>query len=229
MTAASAIRAGRAAAENLMVDACSVSRSTAPVYTGRCRLQVASVRPPNVAGGVETFAWSVLDLLAHLPVSAPDLFDGDTLVVTASEMNAHLVGKAFRVRAMITPKSFETKRTVVLSQVAETFLGDSLVVLRATVGTDAYGNRVLDWTAPTATTVPAQVQPISSAENLNADTRDQTITRYEAWVGPTTDVTARDRVQYAGLTLAVDGEPLLVKDTSGVPHHKTFTMTVSRG
>lgn len=229
MTAASTLRAGRSLAENLMVDSCAVSRAGVQVYSGKCRMQVASVRPPNVEAGVQAFTWSILDLLAQLPVSAPDLLDGDTLVVTASVMNQHLVGRSFRVRAMITPKSFETKRTAVLSQVSQTFLGDSIVLLRAPVVTDAYNNRTLDWDNATATTLPAQVQPLNSSENLGAGDRDQTVTRYEVWVAPDTDVLARDRVEYGGLLLAVDGEPLLVKDTSGTPHHKTFTMTASRG
>lgn len=231
MTAISTLRAGRAAAEALMVDTCTITRAGAGVvvYRGKCRMQTATARPPQVEAGMQTYAWNVLDLLAHLPVVAPDLLDGDQLTVTSSVMNPHLTGRTLRVRAMITPKSFETKRIAVMSQISATFLPDTITVLSAPVITDAYGNRVLDWANPTRTTVAALVQPTSSTEALGTGDRDQVVSHFQVWVEPDTAVSARDRIEWSGLTLSVDGEPQPVTDTSGVPHHKVFTATISKG
>lgn len=228
MSASSSLRAGRALAESLMVDRCVVTRRGVQVYSGRCRAQTRTARM-TVNQGLERYFWNIDDALVQMPMSAPDMLDGDLIVITASELNPHLVNRTLRVGAFVPEKSHETKRVVICTTLIETYLGDSIVVLRATVTTDAYGNRVTDWADATATTVLARVEPTSSSENQGARERDQVITRYEVWVNPDADVIASDRVQYAGLTLAVDGEPLLVKDSSGTPHHKTFTMTASKG
>lgn len=88
---------------------------------------------------------------------------------------------------------------------------DTIVIVRA--GTDAgrYGDSRPDWTTATRTTVDGvSVQPTAGNTETADGTRDSTTT---TWVGFTAmdsgdlDITATDRVEYAGLTLEVYGVP----------------------
>lgn len=116
MTLAGTLTAGRAAAEALMVDACTITRSggapvfnpatgayTAPadveVYDGKCRVQVSDAineQSPEFGGREVTLQQAVVSV----PVSGTGVAVGDTVTVTASEHDPELVGVVYRVLAL---------------------------------------------------------------------------------------------------------------------------------
>lgn len=120
MSAAEAVLAGRAAAEALMVDSCTITRpgevvtdpdtgdvtnSTTIVYAGRCKVQSknSATSSPEAGGAVFT----VVSRQVHIPANAADVLDGDVVTVTASALNSFTVGKQYRVEGY-TPDTFET-------------------------------------------------------------------------------------------------------------------------
>jgi hypothetical protein len=123
VTASEALARGRALAETLMVDTCTVTResaaftnpdtgqqtiSTATVYTGRCKVQhrtSGGARDEDVAEA----NLLMLRLSVHLPVSATGVRTGDIITVTASVGDAELVGRRFIVREL-AHKSMATAR-----------------------------------------------------------------------------------------------------------------------
>lgn len=116
MTASSALLAGRVAAERLMLDTCTIHDGSGgfdpesgeptlgePIYSGRCK--VATYEPyernPEAAGGTLTIQrYSV-----HVPVARtetdyrPD--EGHVVTITAAESDPHLVGREYRVVALL--------------------------------------------------------------------------------------------------------------------------------
>lgn len=87
---------------------------------------------------------------------------------------------------------------------------DTVVIVRPATTTDRYGNTVLDWDAATRTSVPGvSVQPDTQAE-ADDGTRDTTQSTW--WLrtpidAGDLDIAPTDRVEHAGLTLEVDGDP----------------------
>ena len=110
-TAAAATLAGRRHAEALMVDACTVTQRTgvgtlnettgavttptATVYTGKCRVQSAQPQP-RTAEVVERTA-TMQGLTVSIPVSATAVRVGAVVQITASALDAELVGSRFLV------------------------------------------------------------------------------------------------------------------------------------
>ena len=113
MSAQSATLAGRAAAESLMLDTCTITRrggertwdeesgtytdaEPTTVYEGRCKVQTRNVSVSEVDAGereVGVLAWEV-----HLPVVGSEgVRRGDTVTVTAAVFDAALVGRVFTV------------------------------------------------------------------------------------------------------------------------------------
>ena len=110
----------RAAAESLMVDACTIERpgepvtdpetgnvtpSMTPVYSGKCKVasKDSSVATPDVAGA----SFVVVSRQVHVPAGVADIRDGDVVTVTASLLNPFGVGKQYRVEGF-EPDSFDT-------------------------------------------------------------------------------------------------------------------------
>lgn len=109
MSASSATMRGRRKAESLMIDSCLVERSTGEVtdpvtgvvsegwetvYTGVCKVQGRQAQAASpVAGG---HAFTVEQLMIHLPVNAQSRLDDRVTIVTAS-MDPDLVGATFRL------------------------------------------------------------------------------------------------------------------------------------
>jgi hypothetical protein len=132
MSATSATLAGRAAAERLMVDTCTITRvtggssdpetgvrteTTTAVYTGKCRVQQ---RPIVRAGGRHDVGEaSVVDVnyTLQLPMSVTTVLVEDRAVVTASALDPALVGRAFRVASQAA-KTHATMRRFDLLEVA---------------------------------------------------------------------------------------------------------------
>ena len=120
MSAAEAVLAGRREAEALMIDTCTITRSGEPVtdpstgvvsngsvqvYAGKCKVQSkdASTATPDAAGA----SFTVVSRQVHIPANTADVKDGDVVTITASALNAHTVGKQYRVEGF-TPDTFET-------------------------------------------------------------------------------------------------------------------------
>lgn len=96
MSALSATRRGRRAAERLMIDRCEIVRNgepvTAPdgsvttpetvVYSGRCKLQSRSPWPSTPDAGMHT--WTIVTTEIHLPATTTGVRSGDTVRVTRS-------------------------------------------------------------------------------------------------------------------------------------------------
>lgn len=82
----------------------------------------------------------------------------------------------------------------------------TVTVVRAPEGFDAEGNSSTDWSSAERMTVQGQVEPAASSENR--DNRDQVSTTYLVRLPPRTDVAARDRLEWNGMTLEVTSDPL---------------------
>lgn len=126
MSLEGAISRGRSLAERLMVDACSIARptgestgaggvitpTTSAVYTGKCRLQV---RQETGAGQTVGEAFIIVQRLElQLPMTAPEVFEGDRVTMTASALDPQLVGKEYVVRDVVRKTHLTSRRVTVL-------------------------------------------------------------------------------------------------------------------
>jgi hypothetical protein len=127
---AAALARGRAAAQALMVDTCTITRVTGTttdkdtgvvtetvteVYTGRCRVQQGTTGQGNRLDPGETSV-VLLRLEAQLPMSVVGLAEGDVLTVTASPHDGDLVGRRFRIHDL-AHKTHATARRVLVTEV----------------------------------------------------------------------------------------------------------------
>lgn len=129
MSAATAVLAGRRMAEALMVDACTIRHPTGTtsddttgqvtptyttVYTGKCRVQqtVPVSKPADVG---EAHVW-LQRLALQVPMSVTGIASDDLVTITASVLDADLVGRPFRVREL-GHKTHMTARRVQLEEV----------------------------------------------------------------------------------------------------------------
>lgn len=121
-------RLGRLRAESLMVSTCTIDRPGTPtegpggvitvpytgVYSGKCRIKPGAPHGERVEIGEAGRV--VARTLAWLPVSAPDVLEGDRLTITANAADTNLIGKTFRVRA-VARSSTPTRTEVELIEV----------------------------------------------------------------------------------------------------------------
>jgi len=129
MTAGSTLLRGRKAAEALMVDACTVTRitgetvtttgaiinTTAPVYAGKCRIQVRTRERLGGSGREIGEAYVIVSRLElHLPMTVPDILEGDLVVITASLYDPNLVNRPFTVRDSINKTHLTSRRITIL-------------------------------------------------------------------------------------------------------------------
>lgn len=130
MSAGSALLRGRNLVERLMVDTCTIVRTTgqtvgaggvitpttATVYSGKCRVVV---RTRERLGGSWTDVGEEMRVVSRLelqvPISAAELFEADKVTITASAYDPQLVGKQYSVRD-IMHKSFLTSRRVTITE-----------------------------------------------------------------------------------------------------------------
>jgi hypothetical protein len=102
-------------------------------------------------------------------------------------------------------------------------LGSHTVTVVRPAGKDRFSGDRLP--GQTQTTVPGCfVQPRGSRGQIGAsseqtDMRDQVITDLVAYLPAGVDITATDRVSFAGKTYQVDGDPSRWADSHGVQHH----------
>ena len=111
MSAASAVLAGQVAAERNMVDTCTVqpvagvSDSTGlpvlgtAVYTGKCKVQTYEPQESNPQAGGATY--TVQRYAVHVPVGAFVPVIGHVVTITAAALDAGLVGRKYRVVALL--------------------------------------------------------------------------------------------------------------------------------
>jgi hypothetical protein len=124
-----ALLRGRAAAEALMVDACTIQHRTgqttdgelgrvtptyATVYTGKCKIQraAAAVSPTDVGQA----SLLVGQLEVHVPASVTGVVGDDRVTITASVLDPALVGAVYTVRG-IPEKTFLTARRLAVIEV----------------------------------------------------------------------------------------------------------------
>jgi len=128
MTATDAALRGRASAESLMLDACTVQRPGTPVtdpdgavstplaevYTGRCKVQQTISQASNPSAGGHQF--TVQDSRVDFPVMAGPLAVDDVVTMTASVLDPQLVGRVFRVTELFH-KSYATAQRTRVSEI----------------------------------------------------------------------------------------------------------------
>jgi len=103
------------------------------------------------------------------------------------------------------------------------FANDTLTVLRPTTAEDAHGEGVANWATASETTVRnCSVQPGPSQEFLAS--RDTVSIDYTAFVPPSSDVRATDRIRYEGDTYTVVGQPLKWNSPLGSLSHLVIAM-----
>lgn len=125
MSAVSALRAGRKAAERLMVDAVQIARvstdldewgNAAPpavVYEGKAKVQTFEpYESQRESGGASVIQqrYSV-----HVPWDAGPFRVGDVVTVTAAALSAHAVGAEYRV-AGLHEKSLQTSQRLLVDE-----------------------------------------------------------------------------------------------------------------
>lgn len=131
MSAASAVARGRVFALRLMVDACTITRvtgettdlqtgqvtkTTSTIYAGPCRVQqltAGGVARPATVGEAQRFQQP---LTVQVPMSVTGVQSGDVVTVTASVLDADLVGRSFWVREL-AHKSHLTARRLGIEEV----------------------------------------------------------------------------------------------------------------
>lgn len=127
MSVLSATLRGRAAAEALMVDACTVTRKTgettgaggvitptvSTLYTGKCRVQVAAKTPGHGQDVGE--AYLVVERhQVQLPMTVVGLQEGDRITITASALDPDLVGRVYSVHDVLRKTHLTSRRLTVL-------------------------------------------------------------------------------------------------------------------
>jgi hypothetical protein len=128
MSATTAVLAGRRAAEALMVDACTIQRVTgtstndttgvvtptySTIYAGKCRVQqIVPVSKPADIGQAQVW---LQRLELQVPISVTGIASDDLVTITASLLDADLVGRTFRVREL-GHKTHLTARRVQLEE-----------------------------------------------------------------------------------------------------------------
>lgn len=125
------ITRGRVAAEALMIDSVVVTRVTATftnaetgvitptttvVYAGKCKVQQGGV-PSGQSKDLGQASIQVSRLQLHLPVSATGVAVDDVATITASPLDASLVGRRFTIRA-VAHKTYLTARRCDVEEVA---------------------------------------------------------------------------------------------------------------
>lgn len=80
---------------------------------------------------------------------------------------------------------------------------DQATRVRAPIVSGPYGNNQRDWVNATRITRPAEIQPVSSTEDVV--NQQQTVTRWRMF-WPEADLEATDRIEWDGQTYEIDGE-----------------------
>lgn len=133
VNAGPALARGRAAAESLMVDACTIRRriseATDPltgvvtptystVYTGACKVQQSTLGAASAPADPGEASVRLVAYTLHLPVAtSTGLRDGDEATITSSAHDPDLVGRVFTIVGS-AGKSYATARRLEVQEVA---------------------------------------------------------------------------------------------------------------
>lgn len=126
MSAAGIAARGRAAAERIMTDTCTITRPAATgtlnpttgqvvktattIYTGKCRVKAEAGTSVGDVGAGETAAARVTPIVS-IPLSAATVHSGDRVLVSASS-DDELDGKALLVRAVAVGTFLTARRLI---------------------------------------------------------------------------------------------------------------------
>lgn len=119
------VKAGRSAAEALMVDTCNITAGVAgqvydaasdsyvtPAgaarYSGPCRVRPGRAGGREVEAGAATVA--LWQYVVSVPMSVATIEDDDVVTVTASALDPSLVGKRLRVREVVRGSHVTARR-----------------------------------------------------------------------------------------------------------------------
>lgn len=129
---APALARGRAAAESLMVDTCTITRTTgestnddtgvvtlttSAIYTGRCRIQQSQLGADSTPADPGEAYVRLVAFELQLPMSVTGLRVGDVATITASALDPDLVGRAFNILGL-AHKTHATARRLQVQEVA---------------------------------------------------------------------------------------------------------------
>lgn len=106
-------------------------------------------------------------------------------------------------------------------------LYDTVTRRRAALVAGPYGSQTLDWPNATSVVYRAEVQPVSSTEDVVNQQR--TVTRWRLFLGPDADLLATDRIEWDGGTFEVDGEVERWKRRGVLHHLEAVLMRVQGG
>lgn len=130
--ALAALRRGRRAAEALMLDQCTVTRTSGPagplnpetgtrtpaptttVYAGRCKVQTHEPHESRPQSGGHVF--TVQRYAVHLPISTSAVQIGDRIEVTAAVVDPQLAGRHYEVTGTMH-KSLATAQRLLVEEV----------------------------------------------------------------------------------------------------------------
>lgn len=101
-----------------------------------------------------------------------------------------------------------------------------VVIVNPRLGTDRYGNEVKDWFAATRT--PSQAWVAQRTASEIRDGREALVSSWTIMLPADTDISGLSRVEWAGRTFEVDGEPVLAHTRRG-PHHLEATLRIVEG
>jgi head-tail adaptor len=104
---------------------------------------------------------------------------------------------------------------------------DQVERLRPTTSGDGYGNQVPTWAAPAIAAYPAEVQPLSTDENVMDQQR--TTSRWRLFLPAGADVTAADRIRWDGDDYEIDGDVQRWKRRGAAHHLEAVLLKVKQG
>jgi hypothetical protein len=125
---------GRAAAEAIMLDACTITRVTGPegpldpetglrepaptttIYAGKCKVQTYEPHESAKEAGDHVFTEQRYHL--HLPIGAGPVAVNDIATVTAASADAGLVGRSYRI-AGLHHKSLATAQRLLVDEITD--------------------------------------------------------------------------------------------------------------
>jgi hypothetical protein len=125
---------GRAAAEAIMLDACTITRVTGPegaldpetglrdpaptvtVYSGKCKVQTYEPHESARESGDHVFTEQRYHL--HLPMGVGPVGVGDTATITAAAADTQLVGRSYRI-AGLHHKSLATAQRLLVDEITD--------------------------------------------------------------------------------------------------------------
>jgi hypothetical protein len=129
---APALARGRAAAESLMVDTCTITRTTgestnedtgvvtpttSTVYTGRCRVQQSQLGADSTPSDPGEVYVRLVAFEVQLPMSVEGLRVQDVITITASALDPDLVNRSFNVLGL-AHKTHATARRIQVQEIA---------------------------------------------------------------------------------------------------------------